>query len=97
MVHESLLWLTRETGCNTIQLDEEQFAMWATRGHQTTQPGTIRPRRNHRSDRSPGGNESPYSPYLRRWLAQHAVRHRDLLLNIDAATRLAHAAATTAR
>jgi hypothetical protein len=37
----------------------------------------------------PGATEdSPYSPYLRNWLAHQAAQHRSLLENIEAATRL---------
>jgi len=32
--------------------------------------------------------ESPCSPYLRFWLGRQAARHRELLLNIDAAARI---------
>jgi hypothetical protein len=50
-------------------------------------PATFRPCR-HRTDDSPASGESPNSPYLRQWIARSAARHRDLLLNIDAAKRL---------
>ena len=36
-----------------------------------------------------GAADSPDALYLRRWLAHQATRHRDLLLNIDAASRIA--------
>jgi hypothetical protein len=36
-----------------------------------------------------GAADSPDAPYLRRWLAHQAARHRDLLLNIAAASRIA--------
>ena len=40
-----------------------------------------------RRRRRTGTADSP-SPYLRRWLGHQAARHRDLLLNIDAASRI---------
>ena len=48
------------------------------------------PKGRHRAAAAvaPGTADSP-SPYLRRWLAHQATRHRDLLLNIDAAFRIA--------
>jgi hypothetical protein len=42
-----------------------------------------------RTDHSTAADETSYSPYLRRWLTRAATRHRELLLNIEAATRLA--------
>lgn len=36
-----------------------------------------------------GTAASPDAPYLRRWLAHQAARYRDLLLNIDAVSRIA--------
>ena len=36
-----------------------------------------------------GAADSPDAPYLRRWLAHQAARHRNLLLKIDAASRIA--------
>jgi hypothetical protein len=45
-------------------------------------------RYRHRADQSPVSDESPYSPFLRRWIARSAARHLDLLLNIDAAARI---------
>jgi hypothetical protein len=41
-----------------------------------------------RVDVSTATDDSPYSPYLRRWLNQSATQHRDLLLNIVAASRI---------
>jgi hypothetical protein len=38
---------------------------------------------------STGAAASPDAPYLLCWLAHQAARHRDLLLNIDAASRIA--------
>jgi hypothetical protein len=32
--------------------------------------------------------DSPYSPYLRSWIAHQAAQHRALLRNIDAAARI---------
>jgi hypothetical protein len=35
-----------------------------------------------------GATDSPHATYLRRWLGLQAVRHRELLLNIEAASRI---------
>jgi hypothetical protein len=40
-----------------------------------------------------GAADSPDAPYLLCWLAHQAARHRDLLLNIDAASQIALAPA----
>jgi hypothetical protein len=67
-------------------LDREDFAM-RTPFHSTpTISIPVRP--PLRRDRPPHGDDSPYAPYLRRWLARSAVQHRNLLLNIDAAARI---------
>jgi hypothetical protein len=67
-------------------LDKEDFAMRTP--IQATPTISIRVRPAVRRDRPPYGDDSPYAPYLRRWLARSAVQHRDLLLNIDAAARI---------
>jgi hypothetical protein len=48
----------------------------------------VKPTPRYRIKFAPRGEDSPYAPYLRYWIAHHATRHRDLLLNIDAASRL---------
>ena len=44
--------------------------------------------RSIRKDDASEVEESPCSPFLRRWLGHHARRHKNLLLNIDAAGRI---------
>jgi hypothetical protein len=44
--------------------------------------------RNRRKSSAGVGDDSPYSPYLRSWIAHQAAQHRALLLNIKAAERL---------
>jgi hypothetical protein len=51
-------------------------------------PPVAPPRSAYRVDRPPCADDSPYAPYLRLWLARSALRHRDLLLTIDAAARI---------
>jgi hypothetical protein len=67
-------------------LDEEQDAM-STLIHEVASP-LKNSRRSHRSDRPSTRDDSVHSPYLRRWIALSAARHRELLLNIDAASRI---------
>jgi hypothetical protein len=71
---------------NPKKLDEEPCAM-------STSICPIRQRpltsgRRFRADFSTIRDESPSSPYLQHWLAHRAAQHRNLLLNIDAASRL---------
>jgi hypothetical protein len=58
--------------------------------HHATLPPRM-PTGRHRIDVAvgTGASDSPDAPYLRRWLAHQAARHRDLLLNIGAASRIA--------
>jgi hypothetical protein len=67
-------------------LDKESIAM-RTPIHRT---GVLRLTltRRHWTDLPLGRDDSPFAPYLRRWIGRHAARHRELLLNIDAASRL---------
>ena len=55
--------------------------------HATPTPRMPKGRRRAAAAVAPGTADSP-SPYLRRWLGHQAARHRDLLLNIDAASRI---------
>jgi hypothetical protein len=55
--------------------------------HATPTPRMPKGRRRAAAAVAPGTVDSP-SPYLRRWLGHQAARHRDLLLNIDAASRI---------
>ena len=57
--------------------------------HATPTPRMPKGRRRIDVAVSTGAADSPDAPYLRRWLAHQAARHRDLLLNIDAASRIA--------
>ena len=53
-------------------------------------PAPMMPRgRRRTAAAAPGAADSPDAPYLRRWLGHQAARHRDLLLNIAAASRIA--------
>jgi hypothetical protein len=42
---------------------------------------------NRWGQRAGAGEDSPYSSYLRSWIAHQAAQHRNLLRNIDAAAR----------
>ena len=56
----------------------------------TTHPAS--PRQNPRRPATTfahGADDSPHAPAIRRWLGHQASRHRDLLLNLQAASRLA--------
>ena len=57
--------------------------------HATPTPRMPKGRRRIDVAVSTGAADSPDAPYLRRWLAHQAARHRDLLLNIDAVSRIA--------
>ena len=56
----------------------------------------VKPTPRPRTKTTTQGEDSPYAPYLRHWISQHAARHRDLLLNIEAACRLGLAPARLA-
>jgi hypothetical protein len=76
-------------------LDKELFAM-RTPIHRT---GVLRltPALRCWTDVPARGDDSPYAPYLRRWIGREAARYRELLLNIDAASRLRLAPVVIAR
>jgi hypothetical protein len=69
-----------------MSLDKEAFAM------RTTISQCIRPEamsgRNRRGPSAGAGEDSPYSSYLRSWIAHQAAQHRALLRNIKAAQRI---------
>ncbi len=68
-----------------MMLSEESY-------HDRANPPTPRIPKGRRRidvDVGTGAADSSDAPYLRRWFAHQAVRHRDLLLNIDAASRIA--------
>jgi hypothetical protein len=44
--------------------------------------------RRPRVRRSEAVQDTPYSPYLRQWITHRATQHRELLLNIHAASRI---------
>jgi hypothetical protein len=48
----------------------------------------IKPMPRYRIKFALRGEDSPSAPFLRLWVAHQVARHRDLLLNIDAAHRL---------
>jgi hypothetical protein len=61
-------------------------------------PAPTMPRgRRRTAAAAPGAADSPDAPYLRRWLGHQAARHRDLLLNIAAASRLSIVSAGSTR
>ena len=51
-------------------------------------PKSVKTHRFHASHQTTNFDETPYSPYIRGWLTQCAAKHRDLLLNIEAAKKL---------
>jgi hypothetical protein len=68
-----------------MSLDKEEFAM-RTPICRGVWPKSV-PLVNLWGQRAGAGEDSPYSPYLRSWIAHQAAQHRDLLRNIDAAAR----------
>jgi hypothetical protein len=72
-----------------MRLDKEWFAMRTPISRIVGPPRSFPAERRFHGVRTPGGEDSPYSPYLRYWLAHRAAQHRELLRNIDAAARLA--------
>jgi hypothetical protein len=69
-----------------VALDKEEFAM------RTLISPIIWPESiavvNRRWQGARAGEDSPYSTYLRLWIAHRAAQHRSLLRNIDAAGRI---------
>jgi hypothetical protein len=67
-------------------LDKDEFAM-RTRICSIVGRGSA-PARNRLGQVARAAEDSPYSPYLRSWIAHQAAQHRALLRNIDAAARI---------
>jgi hypothetical protein len=67
-------------------LDKEAFAM-RTPISRSVWPETTSTR-HRKTGVLRACEDTPYSPYLRSWIAHRAAQHRDLLRNIDAAVHL---------
>jgi hypothetical protein len=69
-----------------MSLDKEEFAMRTPIYRSVWRKSAMMV--NRRRQRAGTCEDSPFSPYLRSWIAHQAARHRNLLRNIDAAARI---------
>jgi hypothetical protein len=71
-------------------LDKEAFAMRTpiSRGVWPKSAPVVQRWKPRAGAGAGSGEDTPYSSYLRSWIAHQAVQHRNLLRNIDAAARI---------